>query len=112
MPLFFSLLILLVSSIFLTESGLFIGLVFGLPNPVPKPASAGFSCQPFCRLWRCICIGEITMQHAIKCDSRDKPGKNEVIRFMPVNLGRFRDCPDCDRKRITACKDPACGRRK
>jgi len=52
------------------------------------------------------------MQHAIKCDSQDKPGKNEVIRFMPVNLGRFRNCPDCDRKRISACQDPACSRRK
>ena len=50
------------------------------------------------------------MQHAIKCDSWDKPGKNEVVKFMPAN--RLRDCPDCDRKRITACKDPACNRAK
>jgi hypothetical protein len=48
------------------------------------------------------------MQHAIKCESWDKPGKNEVVKFMPTNLNRFKNCPDCDRKRISACRDPAC----
>ena len=49
------------------------------------------------------------MIHATKCDSWDKPGKNEIVRFMPVNLGRvIKNCPDCDRKRIGACRDPAC----
>jgi hypothetical protein len=52
------------------------------------------------------------MQHAIKCDSRDKPGKNEVVRFMPTNWIRIKDCPDCDRKRSTVCRDPACSRAK
>ena len=52
------------------------------------------------------------MQHAIKCDSWDKPGKNEVVRFMPATWIRIKDCPDCDRKRITACRDPACNRVK
>lgn len=54
-------------------------------------------------------VKETSMIHATKCDSWDKPGKNEIVRFMPVNLGRvIKNCPDCDRKRITACKDPAC----
>ena len=52
------------------------------------------------------------MIHATKCESWDKPGKNEVLRFMPVNLARFRNCPDCDRKRSSACQDPACNRAK
>ena len=58
-----------------------------------------------------VCQGN-TMQHAIKCDSQDKPGKNEVVRFMPTMWIRVKDCPDCDRKRTTVCKDPTCGRRK
>jgi hypothetical protein len=52
------------------------------------------------------------MQQAVKCENWDKPGKNEIVRFMPVNLARFRNCPDCDRKRISACQDPACNRTK
>ncbi len=53
------------------------------------------------------------MQHAIKCDSWDKPGKNEVVRFMPVDLGRvIKNFPDSDRKRITVCQDPALNRPK
>jgi len=53
-------------------------------------------------------VKETYMQYAIKCESWDKPGKNEVVRFMPTNLNRFKNCPDCDRKRISACKDPTC----
>ena len=52
------------------------------------------------------------MIHATKCDSQDKPGKNEVVRFMPTMWIRIRDCPDCDRKRSSACQDPACNRAK
>jgi hypothetical protein len=51
------------------------------------------------------------MQHATKCDSWDKPGKNEIPKSM-INWQRVRDCPDCDRKRTTVCKDPTCGRKK
>ena len=47
-----------------------------------------------------------------KCENWDKPGKNEIPKFMPVDLARFSRCPDCDLKRSAACRDPACGRRK
>ena len=58
-----------------------------------------------------VCQGD-RMQHAVKCEGWDKPGKNEIVKFMPMNLARFRNCPDCDRKRTTVCKDPACSRKK
>ena len=52
------------------------------------------------------------MQYAIKCDSWDKPGKNEVPKSM-INWTRvIKNCPDCDRKRSTLCQDPACNRAK
>jgi len=52
------------------------------------------------------------MQHVIKCESWDKPGKNEIVR-QPIDWTRIiRTCPDCDRKRTTACKDPTCNRTK
>ena len=47
-----------------------------------------------------------------KCENWDKPGKNEIPQFMPVNIVRFKRCPDCDRKRITACRDPQCNQPK
>jgi hypothetical protein len=52
------------------------------------------------------------MQHAIKCDSTEKPSKNEIVRFMPTNWIRIKNYPDHDRKRIGACQTPTCGRRK
>jgi len=53
------------------------------------------------------------MQYAIKCDQQDKPGKNEIAYFMRTSWASvIKNCPDCDRKRITICKDPACRRPK
>jgi hypothetical protein len=57
-------------------------------------------------------VKETLMKYNAKCDSWEKPGKNEMVKFMPVNFGRIKNCPDCDRKRISACKDPTCGRKK
>ena len=52
------------------------------------------------------------MQPAINCDSRDKPGKNEVVRFMPTRWARLKNWSDWDRKRISACREPASNRTK
>jgi hypothetical protein len=53
------------------------------------------------------------MQYAIKCDQQDKPGKNEIVHFMRNNwTSAIKNCPDCDRKRTTVCRDPACQRTK
>lgn len=52
------------------------------------------------------------MQHAIKCDSQDKPDKNEVVRFMPTDWIRLRHYPDSDLKRISACQDLSPNRAK
>jgi hypothetical protein len=51
------------------------------------------------------------MQYAIKCDQQDKPGKNEIVYFMRTSWTlAIKNCPDCDRKRTTVCKDPVCQR--
>jgi hypothetical protein len=48
------------------------------------------------------------MQHVIKCESWEKPSKYETVR-QTINWARvIKDCPDCDRKRIMACRDSAC----
>jgi hypothetical protein len=53
------------------------------------------------------------MQSIIKCDQQDKPGKNEIVHFMRNSwTSVIRDCPDCDRKRTTVCRDPVCQRTK
>ena len=51
------------------------------------------------------------MQSTTNCDQQDKPGKNEIVYFMRNSwASMIKDCPDCDRKRTTVCKDPACRR--
>ena len=52
------------------------------------------------------------MQPAINCDSVEKPGKNEVVRFMPTNWTRLKKQVDWDRKRLTACRDLESNRTK
>jgi len=52
------------------------------------------------------------MKYTALCDSGEKPGKNEIPKSMINWVRVIKDCPDCDRKRTTACKDPACSRRK
>ena len=37
----------------------------------------------------------------------DKPGKYEKISYMP-SRATIKNCPDCDKKRTTVCKDPNC----
>ena len=38
-----------------------------------------------------------------------KPGKYESTSYAPRWLNTNR-CPDCDKKRISACKDPDCNK--
>lgn len=39
----------------------------------------------------------------------DKPGKYEQPQFQPRWI-KSAGCPDCDKKRISACKDPDCAK--
>ena len=49
------------------------------------------------------------MQESTMCFSRlEKPGKDEKPSYLRQSYRSVRVCPDCDRKRISACKDPAC----
>lgn len=52
------------------------------------------------------------MQRTIKCESGDKPGKNELVQFMPTDWIRLKHYPDSDRKRISACQDLSSNRAK
>lgn len=46
------------------------------------------------------------------CWSREeKPGKNDTVQLIKTWMIP-RNCPDCDKKRTTFCKDPNCVRRK
>ena len=52
------------------------------------------------------------MQYAtISCTSNafDKPSKNETVTFLRLS-NTISICADCDKKRISACKDPNCNR--
>ena len=52
------------------------------------------------------------MRPVINCESLVKPGKHEIIK-QPIDWYKIvRTCPDCDRKRVSACKDPQCNRTK
>ena len=58
---------------------------------------------------RYICRGTIMQLH---CNDKNyKPGKNEIITLMPRTYS-YKNCPDCDKKRSTVCKDPNCGSQK
>ena len=49
------------------------------------------------------------MQEVTMCFSRlEKPGKDEKPGYLRQTYNSIKICPDCDRKRISACKDPAC----
>lgn len=53
------------------------------------------------------------MQESISCFSQlEKPGKDEKPSYLRQSYRSVRVCPDCDRKRISACQDPACNRAK
>ena len=56
-------------------------------------------------------VKETLMIHATKCDSWEKPGKNEILKQL-INWAQIKKYPDCDRKRSTICKAPACSRKK
>ena len=50
----------------------------------------------------------ILMQESTMCSSKnDKPGKYETVSYMP-SRATIKNCPDCDTKRTTLCKDPNC----
>ena len=52
------------------------------------------------------------MQERTVCYSGyDKPSKYEVVSYMP-RWSTIKNCPDCDTKRTTACKDPNCNKPK
>jgi hypothetical protein len=52
------------------------------------------------------------MQESTMCYSKnDKPGKYETISYMP-RWATIKNCPDCDTKRTTVCKDPNCNKPK
>ena len=52
------------------------------------------------------------MQETTMCFSnQEKPGKDEKCFYMPKYIN-LKNCPDCDKKRSTACKDSNCGRQK
>lgn len=47
-----------------------------------------------------------------KCWMREeKPGKNEIPQLVKSWM-TSRNCPDCDKKRTTFCREPNCVRRK
>jgi hypothetical protein len=55
-------------------------------------------------------VKEIFMTYA-KCLNWDKPGKNEIPKSL-IDWQRVKNFPDCDRKRSTVCRPPACNQAK
>jgi hypothetical protein len=50
------------------------------------------------------------MQESTMCfGKQDKPGKYEKVSYMPT-WSNIKNCPDCDKKRTTVCKDPSCNK--
>ena len=54
----------------------------------------------------------ILMQESTICYIKnDKPGKYETYSYMP-RWASIKNCPDCDTKRTTVCKDPNCNKKR
>jgi hypothetical protein len=53
------------------------------------------------------------MQESTMCFGKlEKPSKYEKSSYLRQSYRSVRICPDCDRKRSSACREPACNQSK